>query len=147
LLLPSQNPLRSAAEMFGKLSPDYRQNVMDLLRDGLRRELEQKGYVVRLPEEVDDRFPPFPADTSAAVQLARTGKLSGLVFVTEILRWEDVASHFVRVSTDFKLIRVEDGAVVWNRRVQRGISTPAATNQGQAYTDAIKAVVNEIFYG
>jgi ABC-type Mn2+/Zn2+ transport system permease subunit len=145
LLLPSLNPLRSAAEMVGKLSSDYRQNVMDLMRDELRRELEQKGYVIGLPEDVDMRFPAFPADTNAAVQLARGGKLSGLVFVTELLRWEDVASHFVRVAADFKLIRVDDGAVLWSRRVQRGVSTPAATNQGQAFTDAIKAVVQEIF--
>jgi ABC-type Mn2+/Zn2+ transport system permease subunit len=145
LLLPSPNPLRSAAEMVGKLSSDYRQNVMDLLRNELRREFEQKGYMVQLPEEVDVRFPPFPAETNGALQLARQGRLSGLVFVSELLRWEDVASHFVRVAADFKLIRVDDGAVLWNRRVQRGVSTPAATNQGQAFTDAIEAVVHEIF--
>jgi hypothetical protein len=145
LLLPSNNPLRSLGEMIGKISPDYRENVPDLLRDDLRKEFAQKGYTVRLPEEIDARFPPFPADANIAVQLGREGKLSGLIFVTEILRWEGQAQQFVRVVADFKLLRLEDGAVLWNRRVQRAMSTPSATNQGQAYTDAIKAVVHEIF--
>jgi ABC-type Mn2+/Zn2+ transport system permease subunit len=145
LLLPSANPLRSAGEMIGKIAPDYRQNVMDLLRDDLRREIEQKGYSVRLPEETDVRFPPFPADPNVAIELGREGKLAGLVFVSEIRRWEGYSQQFVRVSVDFKLLRLDDGAILWNRRVQRAVSTPSATNQGQAYTDAIKAVVHEIF--
>ena len=144
LLLPSTNPLRSLGEMVGKISPDYRQNVMDLLRDNLRVELEQKGYSIRLPEETDARFPAFPADANAAVQLGREGKLSGLVFVSEIWRWEGYPQQFVRVFVDCKLVRLDDGVVLWDRRVQRAVPTPSATNQGQAYTDAVKAVVHEI---
>jgi ABC-type Mn2+/Zn2+ transport system permease subunit len=145
LLLPSTNPLRSAGEMFGKVSSDYRQNVMDLLRDNLRQELQQSGYRVTLPEDTDARFPPFPADTNAALQLGRDGKLSGLVFVSEIWRWEGYPQQFVRVFVDFKLVRLEDGAVLWDRRVQRAVPTPSSTHLGQAYTDAIRAVVHEIF--
>jgi ABC-type Mn2+/Zn2+ transport system permease subunit len=145
LILPSTNPLRSLQEMAGKISSDYRQNVMDLLRDDLRKEMEQKGYSISLPEETDTRFPPLPADTNAAVQLGREGKLSGLVFVSEIWRWEGQPQQFVRVFIDFKLVRLDDGAVLWDRRVQRAVPTPSATNQGQAYTDAVKAVVHEIF--
>jgi len=145
LLLPSTNPLRSAGEMIGKVSSDYRQNVMDLLRDNLRQELQQSGYRVTLPEDTDARFPPFPADTNAALQLGRDGKLSGLVFVSEIWRWEGNPQQFVRVFVDFKLVRLEDGAVLWDRRVQRAVPTPSSTHLGQAYTDAIRAVVHEIF--
>jgi hypothetical protein len=145
LLLPSNNPLRSLAEMAGKSPSDYRQSVMDLVRDGVRRELEQKGYRVALPEDVDIRFPPLPSDSGGAVRLAREGKLSGLIFVSEIRRWEGESQQFVRVLADFKLVRLEDGAVLWDRRVQRAVSTPSATNQGQAYTDAVNAVVHEIF--
>jgi len=145
LLLPSTNPLRSAGEMIGKVSSDYRQNVMDLLRDNLRQELQQSGYRVTLPEDTDARFPPFPADTNAALQLGRDGKLSGLVFVSEIWRWEGYPQQFVRVFVDFKLVRLEDGAVLWDRRVQRAVPTPSSTHLGQAYTDAIRAVVHEIF--
>src|SRR5262249_35930805 len=141
LLLPSTNLLRSAGEMFGKVPSDYRQNVMDLLRDGLHK----PGYGVAFPGEPAARFPPFPAETNAAVQLGREGKLSGLVLVSEIWRWEGYPQQFVRVFVDFKLVRLEDGAVLWDRRVQRAIPTPSSTNLGQAYTDAVIAVVHEIF--
>jgi hypothetical protein len=144
LLLPSTNPLRSLVEMAGKVSSDYRQSVMDLLRDSLRDELTHRGYRVALPEDVDPRFPPLPADLGA-IRIAREGKISGLVFVGEIRRWEVEAQKFVRVVVDFKLLRTEDGAVLWERRVQRAVPTPSATNVGQASTDAAKIVVEELF--
>jgi len=73
LLLPATNPLRSLAEMAGKLPAEQRQSVMGLLRDDLRKGLEQNGYSVGLPEDVDVRFPPFPADMNGAVRMARDG--------------------------------------------------------------------------
>jgi len=147
LLLPANNPLRSLAEMAGKISSDYRQSVMDLLRDDLRKGLEQNGYSVTLPEEMDPRFPPFPADMNGAVRMAREGKLSGLVFVSEIWRWEGESQKFVRVLIDFKLIRINDGTVLWERRIQRAVPTPSATNSGQASTDAATAIVHDLFAG
>ena len=147
LLLPATNPLRSLAEMAGKVSSDYRQSVMDLLRDDLRRELEQKGFRVTLPENTDARFPAFPAEPDHAVRLARDGKLSGLIFVSEISRWEADSRQFVRVFVDFKLIRTDNGAVLWERRIQRAVPTPSATNLGQAYADSVKEVVRELFAG
>jgi ABC-type Mn2+/Zn2+ transport system permease subunit len=147
LLLPATNPLRSLAEMAGKISSDYRQSVMDLLRDDLRRELEQKGFRVTLPEQTDPRFPAFPAEPGNAVRLAREGKLSGLIFVSEISRWEADSRQFVRVFADFKLIRTDNGAVLWERRIQRAVPTPSATNLGQAYTDSVKEVVRDLFAG
>ena len=98
--------------MAGKISSDYRQSVMDLLRDDLRRELEQRGFRVTLPEQTDARFPAFPADTGNAVRLAREGKLSGLIFVSEIWRWEADSRKFVRVFADFKIVRTDDGSVL-----------------------------------
>ena len=145
LLLPSNNPLRSLGEMAGKISSDYRQSVMDLLRDSLRQELDQKGYRVTLPEESDTRFPPLPADTNGTVRTAREGKLSGLIFVSEIWRWEGESQKFVRVLVDFKLIRIDDGAVLWERRVQRAVPTPSASYLGQAYMDAVKVVAHDLF--
>jgi len=141
------NPLRSLAEIAGKISSDYRQNVMDLLRDSLKAELEQRGFRISLPEEKDARFAAFPADTDAAVRVAREGKLSGLTFVGEIRRWEVEAQKFVRVLADFKLIRIDDGAVLWERKVQRAVPTPSATNVGQASTDAVKEIVHDLFAG
>jgi ABC-type Mn2+/Zn2+ transport system permease subunit len=145
LLLPSNNPLRSLQEMAGKISSDYRENVMDLLRDSLREQLQQNGYRVTLPEDTDARFPPFPADADNAVRLSREGKLSGLVFVSEIWRWEGEPQKFVRALVDFKLIRIDDGAVLWERRIQRAVPTPSATNQGQAATDAVREIVRDLF--
>jgi hypothetical protein len=145
LLLPATNPLRSLAEMAGKVSSDYRQSVMDLLREDLRRELEQKGFRITLPEQTDPRFSAFPTDTGNAVRLAREGKLSGLLFVSEISRWDVDSRHFVRVFADFKMIRTADGTVVWERRIQRAVSTPSATNLGQAYEDSVKEVVRALF--
>jgi ABC-type Mn2+/Zn2+ transport system permease subunit len=145
LLLPSTNPLRSLAEMAGMISSDYRQSVTDLLRDSLRQELEQKGYSIRLPEETDVRFPPLPGDGNGAVRVARDGKISGLIFVSEIWRWEADPQKFARVVVDFKIIRIDDGTVLWQRRIQRAVPTPSATNVIQAYTDSIKAVVHELF--
>jgi hypothetical protein len=147
LLLPATNPLRSLAEMAGKVSSDYRQSVMDLLRDNLKIELEHRGFRVSLPEENDARFVAFPTDAGAAVRVAREGKLSGLTLVSEIRRWEVEAQKFVRVLVDFKLIRIDDGAVLWERRVQRAIPTPSATNVGQASTDAVREIVRELFAG
>jgi ABC-type Mn2+/Zn2+ transport system permease subunit len=147
LLLPATNPLRSLAEMAGKISSDYRQSVMDLLRDDLRRELEQKGFHITLPEQSDPRFPAFPAEPGNAVRLAREGKLVGFIFVSEISRWEADSRQFVRVFADFKLIRTDNGAVLWERRIQRAVPTPSATNLGQAYTDSVKEVVRELFAG
>ena len=145
LLLPSTNPLRSLGEMAGKISSDYRQSVPDLLRDSVRQELEQKSYRVTFPEETDTRFPPLPADTNGAVRVAREGKLSGLIFVSEIRRWEGESQRFVRVLADFKIIRINDGVVVWERRVQRAVPTPSAPYLGQAYMDAVKVVAHDLF--
>jgi hypothetical protein len=147
LLLPANNPLRSLAEMAGKISSDYRQSVMDLMRDDLKIELEHKGFPISLPEEKDARFVALPADTGAAVRVAREGKLSGLVFTSEIRRWEVEAQKFVRVLVDFKLIRIDDGTVLWERRIQRAVPTPSATNVGQASTDAVRAIVHDLFAG
>jgi ABC-type Mn2+/Zn2+ transport system permease subunit len=145
LLLPGTNPLRSLAEMAGKSSSDYRQSVPDLLRDNLRQELERKGYRIRLPEETDARFPALPADAKGVAQLVGDGRVSGLVFVSEIWRWEGEPQKFVRVLADFKIVRIHDGAVLWQRRVQRAVPTPSAHHLGQAYMDAVAAVVHEIF--
>jgi len=147
LLLPATNPLRSLAEMAGKISSAYRQSVMDVLRDHLKAELEQKGFDVSLPEQKEARFPPLPADDKSALRLAREGQLSGIVFVSEIRRWEADMQRFVRVVADFKLVRIDDGAVLWQRRVQGAIPTPSATNLGQASSDAVNAIVRELFAG
>ena len=43
LRMPGTNPLRSLGEMAGKVSPEYRLTAMELVRDAVRRELEERG--------------------------------------------------------------------------------------------------------
>jgi ABC-type Mn2+/Zn2+ transport system permease subunit len=148
LFLPVNNPLRSLAEMAGKISPEnYRQSVMDLLRENLQSELTQRGFQIFLPEDKDARFPAFPADSAGAARIAREGKLSGMVFVSEIWRWEGETQKYVRALVDFKLVRIDDGVIVWERRVQRAIPTPSATNLSEASRDAVKAMLHDLFAG
>jgi len=147
LILPSNNPLRSLAEIAGKMSSDYRPSVMDLLRQSLQSELSQRGFQISLPEDKDARFAAFSSDRDNALRVAREGKLSGALFVSEIFRWEGESQKFVRALVDFKLIRLDDGAVLWARRIQRAVPTPSATNLGQASTDAVKEIVSELFAG
>jgi hypothetical protein len=134
--------------MAGKVSPeDYRQSVMDLLRQNLQSELGKKGFQISLTEEKDARFPPLPSDGAGAARIARDGKLSGVVFVSEIFRWEGETQKYVRALVDFKIIRIDDGTVLWQRRVQSAIPTPSATNLGQASTDAASKIVRDLFAG
>jgi hypothetical protein len=144
LLLPATNPLRSLGEMVGKIGPESRQSVMDLLRDNLRQGLEQRGFHISLPEEKDARFPALSSDTAEAARAAREGKLSGLVFVSELWRWETDSRQFVRVLADFKMVST-DGAVLWERRIQRAVPTPSATNLGQSSMDAVREITRELF--
>ena len=145
LRVPGTNPLRSLGEMAGKVSSDYRATVMDLLRDALQTELAQRKVRSEFPEAVDARLGVFSGNPESAAKTAREGKLSGLIFVGEIWRWEGEPQKFVRVLAEFKLIRIADGEVLWETRVQRAVPTTSATNLGQAHTDAVKAVVREIF--
>ncbi len=148
LILPANNPLRSLAEMAGKLPPEnYRQSVMDLLRRDLQAELERRGFHIALPEDKDARFTAFSSDRDNALRVAREGRLSGALFVSEIFRWEGESQKFVRALVDFKLIRIADGALLWSRRIQRAVPTPSATHLGQASSDAVKAIVSELFAG
>jgi len=133
--------------MAGKVAPDYRQTVMDLLRENLKSELAKNGFQIALPEEKDARLVAFPTDTGATVRAARDGKLAGAIFASEIRRWEVESQKFVRVLVDFKLIRIDDGAVLWQRRIQGAVPTPSATDAGQASTDAVKKIVRDLFAG
>ena len=69
------------------------------------------------------------------------------MLASEIRRWEVESQKFVRVLVDFKLIRIEDGAVLWQRRFQGAIPTPSATNLNQASMDAAAKIVRELFAG
>ena len=126
--MPGTNPLRSLGEMAGKVSSDYRATVMDLLRDALQTELAQRKVRSAFPETRDARLGAFSPNPQSAAKTAREGNLSGLIFAGEIWRWEGEPLKFVRVLAEFKLIRISDGAVLWETRVQRVVPTTSATN-------------------
>ncbi|HKA33753.1 MAG TPA: metal ABC transporter permease, partial [Candidatus Binatia bacterium] len=145
LALPENNPLRSLAEMAGKIPNESRQTVMDLLRDELQDELKRRGLRVSRPEESDKRLANLPFAAATAAGNARQGKLSGLLLLTDILRWNVDSRQFISVVADFKLIRISDGATLWQRRYQRAVPTPSATNIGQASSDAARIIVRDLF--
>jgi hypothetical protein len=118
---------------------------MDLLRDELQSELKRRGFQVSRPDQADKRLANFPFAAESAAGNARQGKLSGLLLLTDILRWNVDSRQFIGVIADFKLIRIADGAMLWQRRYQRAVPTPSATNLGQASSDAVKIIVRAIF--
>jgi hypothetical protein len=145
LTLPSTNPLRSLAEMAGKSSPEARDTVMDLLREALHKQLAQREFKISMPEQTDKRMATFSFSTDAAVGAARQAKLNGALFLADILRWNVETRQFVSAVVDFKLVRIADGAVLWETRYQRAVPTPSATNVGQASTDAVKEIMRQLF--
>jgi hypothetical protein len=145
LTLPATNPLRSLAEMAGRESADSRPTVMDALRDALLKELGQRGFKMSQPEQADKRLASFPYSTESAAGAARQAKLTGVLFLSDILRWNVDSRQFISAVVDFKLLRITDGAVLWETRYQRAVPTPSATNVGQASTDAVREIVRQIF--
>lgn len=145
LRMPSTNPLRSLGEMAGKISPDERQTVMDLLRESLRAELQQRGFETFFPQTADARLRAFPSDARSAARGAREGGLGGLLLLTEIQRWDAESRSVARVLVDFNLVRIGDGQTVWKRKIRRVIAISSASHLGQAYTDMIREIVNELF--
>jgi hypothetical protein len=131
--------------MAGKISPDSRATVMDVLREELEKELARRGFKQSHPEKTDNRLASFPFATEMAVANAREGKLTGLLFLSDILRWSADSKQFISVVADFKLVRIADGAVLWERRYQRAVPTPSATNLSQASSDATKIIVHDLF--
>lgn len=146
LRLPASNPLRSLGEIAGRLSPESRETVMDLLRQALQSELRQRGVQASFPELKDPRLANFSMHGTAAAT-AREGQLSGLILLTEIRRWNSEPRKLSSVAVEFKLIQIADGSTVWQRRIQRAVSTAAASHEGEAHMDAIKAIVRELFAG
>jgi hypothetical protein len=144
LLLPSANPLDSVREMMGKRSPDERDSVMKLLRVSTNLELSRRGITVSEPESVDKRLSRFPGTVQNAVETARQAGMSGNLFIADIKRW-DATRTFVNVLIDVRLINIQAGAVIWEKRIHGAIPTPAAVSLRDGYVDGVKGVVRELF--
>ena len=145
LRVPAANPLRSLAEMAGKLSADNRPTVMDLLRDALQAELDRRKLKVAFPEAHDARLGTFSSDPASASRVAREGQLSGLLLITDIQRWNADGRQILSSRVAFKLLRISDGRPVWERTVRRVVATTGAAHLGQASNDAVRDILREIF--
>lgn len=145
LRLPGVNPLRSLGEMAGKVSPEYRPTVPDLLRAALKREAEQRKAAPRYPEEYDARLKSLPAAPDTAARSARESRLEGALLLTEIRRWDSEATGLLRAWVDFNLVRIADGAVIAERRVQKVIPISRSGNPAEAQQDAVRRIAQELF--
>ena len=145
LRMPGTNPIRSLGEMAGKVPPDYRATVMDLLRDALQSELQRRQIKIGFPEAHDARLEGFSPRPENAAQTAREGKLAGLLLLSDIQRWNADGRQLLSTRVDFKLLRISDGEVVWERNVRRAIFTAGAGHLGQASADAVKEIMRELF--
>jgi hypothetical protein len=145
LRLPGVNPLRSLGEIAGKVSPDYRPTVMDLLRASVKREIGQRKAMARFPEEHDARFSVLPLGNEAAARIAREGGLDGALLLSEIRRWNADTAGLLRVWVEFKLVRIADGALLWDRRVQKVFPAGRSGNPAEMHNEAAREVVRELF--
>jgi hypothetical protein len=145
LRLPGTNPLGSLAEMAGKVSPDYRPTVMDLLRAEIKEELEKRKVPVRLPEQHDPRLSVLPLAPESAARIARQGGLDGSLFLSEIRRWDVEASGLMRLWVDFKLVRTSDGALLWERSVQKVLPVTRSGNLAEVHMAGVREVTRELF--
>jgi len=145
LRLPGTNPLRSLGEMAGKLSPDYRPTVMDLLRGSLQRELQQRQVIVSLPEERDVRLQSLPFDSVSAAAHARMAKLSGWLWLSEIRRWHTDGRAPLRAGVEMKLVRIDDGAAAWQRQVVKTVPIAGAMRLDEISADAVREILRDVF--
>jgi hypothetical protein len=145
LRLPGANPLRSLGEIAGKVSPDYRPTVMDVLRAAVKREIEQRKAQARFPEEHDARFAVLPLGNEAAARITREGGLEGALLLSEVRRWESDTAGLLRVWVDLKLVRIADGALLWERRVQKVFPGGRTGNPAEMHNDAAREVAKDLF--
>ena len=142
--MPGANPLRSLGEMAGKVSSDYRLTAMDLVREALKERLERRALAVAYPERSDARLNSLSFNAESAAQHARGAKLSGHLLLAEIRRWDADSPGLLRSSVDFKLVRIETGATMWERRVDKVISS-AGGRIDQVSADGAREIARELF--
>ncbi len=145
LRLPGTNPLRSLAEMAGKMAPDYRPTVMDLLRDSLQHELQQRQMTVRFAETRDARLQSLPFDAVSAAANARMANLTGWLWLAEIRRWHSDGRSPLRAVVEMKLLRIDNGAVHWQQQFVKTVALTGAARPDEISADAVKAIMREIF--
>jgi hypothetical protein len=145
LRLPGANPLRSLGELAGKISPDYRPTVMDLLRGSMQRELERRSVSLSLPEERDARLQSLPFDAGSAANHARAAGFSGWLLLTEIRRWHTDGRSPLRSWIEMRLVEIDSGVVNWQRQVQKTTPFAGAARLDEVSADAVKEILRDVF--
>ena len=145
LRLPGTNPLRSLGEIAGKISPEYRPTVMDLLRSSMKKELEQRRIAVSLPEERDARLQSFPFEAASAATNARAASLSGWLLLSDVRRWNTDGRAPLRTWVDVRLVRIDNGTIDWQRQFQKVVPMVGAARLDEASADAVREIVREMF--
>ena len=145
LRLPGTNPLRSLGEIAGKISPDYRPTVTALLRADIKQKMEQKGVRVIIAEEHDARLSVLPVAPEAASRIARQSGLDGTLFLSEIRRWDLDVAGLMRLWVEFKLVRIGDGTLLWERSVQKVMPVSRSGNLAELHNDAVREITRELF--
>ena len=112
--------------------------VADVLGAEARSQLEQRGFSVSSPEEVEKAIGSRPPENpQVAAALATQGKLSGSVLYLEIKRWEPdmpIRPARVLVAMEASLIDTATGQVVWTgHQALQPMPTPGAINLWSAY--------------
>jgi hypothetical protein len=120
--------------------------VADVLAAEARAQLEQRGFSVIPPEEVEKVIGSRPpGNPQEAAELAAQGKLSGGVLYLEITRWEPdmrIRPARVLVALQASLIDAATGQVVWTgHHPLQPVPTPGAINLWNAYLIAAHDVV------
>jgi ABC-type Mn2+/Zn2+ transport system permease subunit len=141
LRLPGSNPLRSLGEIAGKIAPDYRPTVMDLLRSSMKRELEQRRIAVSFPEQRDERLQSFPFDAASAANNARVANLSGWLLLSDIRRWNTDGRAPLSAWVDVKLVYIDNGTVKWEKKFQKVV----AARLDEVSADAMTEILREMF--
>ncbi len=145
LRLPDNNPLRSLGEIAGKISPDNRATVMDLLRGALSRELTQRKVSISFPEERDARLRSVPADAQGAAAMARAAQLTGWLLICDIRRWHSDGRSPLRTWVEMRLVRIDSGAIEWQGEARKIVPLVGTGRLDEASADAAKAILSELF--
>ena len=86
-----------------------------------------------------------PSMTSSAAANARTANLSGWLWLSEIRRWHTDGRSPLRTSVEMQLVRIDDGAVNWQRQILKTVPVVGAARLDELSADAVKEVLREVF--
>ena len=103
---------------------------MDLLRGSLHRELRATKIDVSFPEERDARFSHCHSKRSARRPTRAPPIFPAGCWLAEIRRWHTDGRSPLRTLVEMQLVRIDDGAVSWQGRIQKTVPLVGAATIG-----------------